>query len=455
MKNLIKTTILGIAAVAAACSGPIDPFEEFTDGEEIRYAGKANDLSYTTGKNRLAINFVLGPDPNVSEAKIFWNMQQESVTVPVDRTALTDDVVSQVIENLPENTYNFEVRTYDKFGNSSVPAYVTAKTYGPMYEATLATRGVAEIKGTNAKKDIVLTLGDTIPANYSTGTEITYFRTSGEKVVEIVPNSELNDKGVPEQVNAYTMTDFDYSRPAQFRSLFTPEANSLDVFASKTVELTIDKNTIPINTIQVPKPYASYHIEGFDQEKRDASALWDGSCTCVWDSYNGYKVDDTTVASGINWKGYSGGWRSVIVDGATYYSSPLWVTFDLGEAMQLSKVHIYFYYHFKDQFPKVNEWWAYTGEGAPQAPAEGETGWENWVKIAEKSYDTDNMTLDEKKAVYEAGQVQELDGSVKAQYYRFVCRKGIQYKDEQPADKQDHWRNTAFSLSEVTFWRYE
>ena len=114
-----------------------------------------------------------------------------------------------------------------------------------------------------------------------------------------------------------------------------------------------------------------------------------------------------------------------------------------------------FYYHFKDQFPKVNEWWAYTGEGAPQAPAEGETGWENWVKIAEKSYDTDNMTLDEKKAVYEAGQVQELDGSVKAQYYRFVCRKGIQYKDEQPADKQDHWRNTAFSLSEVTFWQYE
>lgn len=73
----------------------------------------------------------------------------------------------------------------------------------------------------------------------------------------------------------------------------------------------------------------------------------------------------------------------MIVDGATYYSSPLWVTFDLGEAMQLSKVHIYFYYHFKDQFPKVNEWWAYTGEGAPQAPAEGETGWENWVKIAE------------------------------------------------------------------------
>lgn len=63
MKNLIKTTTLGIVALAAACSGPIDPFEEFTDGEEIRYAGKANELSYTTGKNRLAINFVLAPIP--------------------------------------------------------------------------------------------------------------------------------------------------------------------------------------------------------------------------------------------------------------------------------------------------------------------------------------------------------------------------------------------------------
>lgn len=450
MKNLIKTTTLGIAALAAACSGPIDPFEEFTDGEEIRYAGKANELSYTTGKNRLAINFVLGTDPNISEAKIFWNMQQESVTVPIDRTALTGGAVSQVIENLPENTYNFEVRTYDKFGNSSVPAYVTGKTYGPMYEATLATRGVAEIKGMNAKKDVLITLGDTIPANYSAGTEITYFRTSGEKVVETVPNSELNDKGVPEQVNAYTMTDFDYSQPVRFRSLFTPEANSLDVFASKTTELAIDKATVPVNTYQVPKPYATYYIAGFDQEStKNASALWDGSCTCVWGSYVGYKVDDTSAQSGKNYAGFMNSRPSVTVDGVTYYPAPLWVTLDLGEAMQLSKIHIYFYYHFVDQFPKVNEWWAYTGEGEPQA------GWDGWVKIAEKSYDTANMTLGEKQAVYAAGQTQELDGSVKARYYRFVCRKGIDYNDSQAPDRQTAWRGVAYSLSEVTFWRYE
>ena len=432
MKNLIKTTILGIAVLAAACSGPIDPFEEFTDGEEIRYAGKANELSYTTGKNRLAINFTLSPDPNISEAKIFWDMQKESVTVPIDRSALS------------------EVRTYDKFGNSSVPAYVTAKTYGPMYEATLATRGVAEIKGTNARKDVLLTLGDTIPANYSAGTEITYFRTSGEKVVEIVPNSEPNAKGVPEQVNAYTMTDFDYSRPALLRSLFTPEENSLDVFASKTVELAIDKATVPVNTYQIPKPYASYYIEGFDQEStKNASALWDGSCTCVWGSYVGYKVDDTSAQSGKNYAGFMNSRPSITVDGVTYYPAPLWVTLDLGEAMQLSKIHIYFYYHFVDQFPKVNEWWAYTGEGEPQA------GWDGWVKIAEKSYDTANMTLEEKQAVYAAGQTQELDGSVTARYYRFVCRKGIDYNDSQAPDRQTAWRGVAYSLSEVTFWRYE
>lgn len=303
MKNLIKTTILGIAAVAAACSGPIDPFEEFTDGEEIRYAGKANDLSYTTGKNRLAINFVLGPDPNVSEAKIFWNMQQESVTVPVDRTALTDDVVSQVIENLPENTYNFEVRTYDKFGNSSVPAYVTAKTYGPMYEATLATRGVAEIKGTNAKKDIVLTLGDTIPRQL--------FHRHGNHLFSDFGRKGGGDRpqlGTQRQGRAGAGQCVHHDR---FRLLPTgpipvalhPRSEFAGRFRIENSRTDNRQNTIPVNTIQVPKPYASYHIEGFDQEKRDASALWDGSCTCVWDSYNGYKVDDTTVASGINWKG--------------------------------------------------------------------------------------------------------------------------------------------------------
>lgn len=441
--------VLGIAAAATACSGPIDPVEKFTDGEEIRYAGKANDLTYVTGKDRLAINFVLGPDPNVTEAKIFWNLQKESVTIPIDRSALTDNVVSQVIENLPENTYNFEVYTYDRFGNSSVPAYITGKTYGHRYESTLLTRGIAETRCVNLAKDVELVLGDTIPSNYAKGMELTYFKTSGEKVVAMIPNSEPDEKGAPVQVSTYLMTDFDYSQPISYRSLFTPEENSLDVFSSPVEEQMVEYVEPPHPTVQLPKPYASYYIEGFDQAKRDASVLWDGSCTCVWGSYNGYKVDDPTTPSGMNWKGYSGAWRPV--EGTSCYSSPLWLTLDLGSVMRLSKVHIYFYYHFADQFPKVNEWWAYTGEGEPGPD------WDGWVKISENSYDVNNMSEDEKKAVYAAGQINEFEykNIVDARYYRFVCRKGIQYKDDQPADMQDHWKNTAWSLSEITFWKYE
>lgn len=450
MNNLIKTMALGIVVSMAACSGPINPVDKFTDGEEIRYSGKANDLSYVTGRDRLRINFVLGPDPNVTEARIFWNLQKESVTVPIDRSTLTDDTVSQVIENLPENTYNFEVYTYDKFGNPSVPSYVTGKTYGSRYEATLRPRGVASSRCLNVSKDVELTLRDTIPANYSRGMELTYYKTTGEKVVDVIPNAVPNDKGAMETVTTYLMADFDYSKPIRYRSLYAPEENSLDVFSSPMEEMMIERRA---TSAKVPKPYASYYIEGFDQAstKNSASVLWDGSCTRVWGSYNGYKVDDPTTPSGINWKGFCNDRPSVVVDGTTYYVAPTWVTLDLGQVMRPSKIHVYFYYHFVDQFPKENEWWAYVGEGEPKA------GWDGWVRISSNSYDVGNMKQGEKEAVYSAGQINEFefDESVDARYYRFVCRKGVNYDDSQAPDRQTAWRGVAYSLSEVTFWKYE
>lgn len=440
---------LCIAVSMTACSGPINPIEKFTDGEEIRYSGKASDLSYVTGRDRLSISFVLGPDPNVTEAKIFWNLKKESVTVPIDRSVLEDNVVSRVIEDLPENTYNFEIYTYDKFGNTSVPSYVTGKTYGSKYESTLRTRGIASATCVNKSKDVELALRDTIPANYSKGMEITYYRTDGEEIVDIVPNSVPGEKGDREQVSKHVLTSFDFSKPLSYRSLFAPEEKSLDVFASPEEEMMVEWEP---SVVKVAKPYASYYIPGFDQASTsNASVLWDGSCTCVWNSYTGYLVDNTSKTSGKNYAGFSNERPSVNVGGTTYYVSPLWVTLDLGEVMKLSKAHVYFYYHFVDQFPKVNEWWAYTGEGEPKA------GWDGWVKISENSYDADNMSLDEKKAVYAAGQTNEFsyDESVEARYYRFVCRKGILYNDEQAPDRQTLWRGTAYSLSEVTFWRYE
>lgn len=470
MNNQIKISLLCIVALVASCSGPIDPVKEFTDGEEIRYAGKANDLTYITGRNRLAIQFLLGPDPNVTEAKIYWNLKKKSIDVPIDRSSLVDNTVTQLIESLPEDTYNFEVYTYDRFGNVSVPSYITAKTYGERYEVTLSGRTITDMAGMNTKKDVLLYLGDTIPSYYPVGMEIRYFNTSGQEVVDVVPNSVLDEKGVSTLVSEHLLVNLDYAKPVKYRSLFVPEPNSMDIFSSEQKELTINKSTLAPTPVQLAKPYATHYIENFDQTSTNEAArydnLWDNYATNVWNSYNGYKLDPATGlattqpgGSGYNYKGFSNTWRPTKPEDTdnSLWQSPLWVTLDLGEVMRISKVHVYFYYHFVDQFPKENEWWAYTGEGAPKAPVGAETGWENWVKIASTSYDVGNMSEDNKKSVYAAGQVDEFayTEATAARYYRFVCRKGILYKDSQAPGEQDHWKNTAYSLSEITFWKYD
>jgi hypothetical protein len=109
----------------------------------ITYAGKMDSVQIFSGNKRVKLTGLFTSDPNIVKYRVFWNSRQDSVEVAVARTTGVD-TASLIIPNLSEGVQSFEIRTYDKSGNSSVPEYVSASVFGDLYQSSLVNRGVAD-----------------------------------------------------------------------------------------------------------------------------------------------------------------------------------------------------------------------------------------------------------------------------------------------------------------------
>lgn len=405
MKAILKT--LGICCILFAvfsCEGEIDPVKEFTNGEEIRYPGKPLDMEYFAGRERLEIRFKLSPDPNIEKAIVYWDMKTKSVEIAIDRSQLVDNVVTKIIDNLPENIYSFETRTVDKFGNYSIPENLIAKTYGKRYESFLSSRQVTGSEYVNFDGGIRVIWGDSILS--SRGVELSYTTLENKTVNVFVENKE--DKT--------TLSDVDKTKPLKFRTVFYPEENAIDAFYTS-----YDEYTLNPAGLELPKPYASYFVEGFDTNNKDFSALWDNK----WGRT--YSDDD----GGSPWGGEAG-WKAVDV--------PLgsWITIDLKAKYKATRYRTNFYWPYKKSCVKTTQVWAYTGEGEPT----GAEGWDNWVKIGEIDNSTFVITRDDKVREYPLGDnIHFAEDDLKAQYYRVLF--------------VDNWTGEGnANFAEMTFWVY-
>src|SRR5690606_26509950 len=75
----------------------------------------------------------------ITKYKVFWNNRKDSIVENVVSTSSVD-TVRIMFNNWEEGTYNFEIYTYDKHGNSSVKAQVVGRVYGDFYQNSILTR---------------------------------------------------------------------------------------------------------------------------------------------------------------------------------------------------------------------------------------------------------------------------------------------------------------------------
>ncbi len=98
-----------------------------------------DSVNVFAGRNRAQLQGIVNADPKITNFRVYWNSKNDSVTVPVERSQGID-TLSVIIDNLPENIYNFEVRTFDDEGNQSIPVYITGNVYGERYQESLGNR---------------------------------------------------------------------------------------------------------------------------------------------------------------------------------------------------------------------------------------------------------------------------------------------------------------------------
>lgn len=214
-----------IAAAISSCTSMDEGYKDFIKDGEISYTGKIDSLHVYSGRNRVQVKGLFISDPKITECRIYWDNRIDSVVVPITRTQGID-VLDIVINNLVENVHNFEVRTFDKLGNSSISVYKIGAVYGDRYQTSLYNRPIAS-KFFSPK----LTTINFASMDLSTGAyavEVNYTNT----------NNVITKVQLPIAQSRLDITDFKLGSSFTYKTLFKPNATSIDVFESATTTVT-------------------------------------------------------------------------------------------------------------------------------------------------------------------------------------------------------------------------
>jgi len=194
-----------------------DEYLKFTEGGEILYTGRMDSVAVFSGKNRVRLKGLLSSDPKITSLRVYWANRSDSVVFPVDPNRSSDSI-NQTIDNLPENIYNFEIRTFDNENNSSIPVFLTGRVYGDRYISSLRNRPIVEsaLRGDSVEIDFV-------EADLTSGiftTEVVYTDKDGVKKEFVIPVDSTK----------LVLRNFESGEFFRYRTGFKPDSTSIDKF---------------------------------------------------------------------------------------------------------------------------------------------------------------------------------------------------------------------------------
>jgi len=179
---LLLITVLIFALVS--CGDMDETYRHFwEDGEKV-YPAPADSLKIYSGKNRVAMSWVVFGDPNIKKAKVYWNNNTDSLEIPFQSTGKNDSLYL-VIDDLAEGTYSFDVFTFNSNGDKSVLRSVVGTVFGDSYGSSLLPRYLQSAFHDNN----ILTVTWGSPADEtSIGSELYYKNSAGTLVKTIADN---------------------------------------------------------------------------------------------------------------------------------------------------------------------------------------------------------------------------------------------------------------------------
>ncbi len=220
---LFNIMITGLFLVnIMACKEMDSTYKDLIVPGGIVYPGKAASPQVYPGHNRVKISWFRGSDPSVVKARIFWNNYTDSVEVDVPTGK---DTISCILEDLPENTYSFFIRTYDKAGNISIPVEVLGTVYGEQYQASILNRSIELCSISETAVTVEWGAADTTSVY---ATEVKYTDNAGEEKVLYTPGNE----------SVLTIPDMKKGTTFRYRTIYVPDYVSIDTFYTSFTENT-------------------------------------------------------------------------------------------------------------------------------------------------------------------------------------------------------------------------
>ncbi|WP_114790783.1 DUF4998 domain-containing protein [Niabella yanshanensis] len=200
---------------AASCDKFTDVHKEFIKDGETVYAVKPDSVAFVSGKQRLKMRLWMVNGVNVKDMVVTWNNGADSLVVPASFKSGRDSM-EVLITGLEEKSYAFNIYSIDNFKNRSLTYTQFGAAYGSLYASTLVNRRIRQVSLTEASAGIEWFAG----GEGMIYNEIKYIsKFSGLDTVLRTPSGSFSISFDAKAGSAF-----------QYRSLFIPQAASIDTF---------------------------------------------------------------------------------------------------------------------------------------------------------------------------------------------------------------------------------
>ncbi|MDR2385329.1 MAG: hypothetical protein LBD80_06690 [Tannerella sp.] len=353
-KHFFWATSVFIAASLASCDNMTDNYKKYLEGGEIIYPGKADLVTAHPGKNRIELEWLLKSDPSVTSAIIYWSNKEKYKEVPVSRTSDVD-TIKVMLENMDEQTYTFEIYTFDRLGNKSVVSEVTGAVYGDKYRSTLMNRAIREL---NITDDGNLNISWETADEGTRAEELTYTDMNGITCTAIFDVSEQTVR----------LENFNPDQTLRIATVFTPDSAAIDTFkaAGELIDFDVFETIAEVDRSK----FSLINLPGDKNEPNSAN----NAIQQIWT--NTYSCDGTPYISKA--------WAITACN--DLWPFPYWFTIDLGDLYNLSSLTLWQRggnnQLYANNNPRLFEIWGAAETDITYNPAEhGNVFDNNWILL--------------------------------------------------------------------------
>ena len=292
LKNVFYIVILAVVLLINGCS-KFDAYKDkYLQGGSISYPGIIDSVKVLSGKNRVMLKGLIVADPKLVKYRVFWNSHNDSIEGPLHPTGKVD-TFKATINNLVEGSLTFEIRTYDKDGNISVPVIATGIVYGEIYQSSLTTRGItkAEVQPDNSA---LINWADVNADAGVIGMQVKFTDNSGINHDTLLQSTASGLSS--------SLPDFKSGTSLNYRTAFLPNKTAIDTFYTDYQIKSVKAEVTSVYLKNTKQPFA----KNYSTDSRWAVPTgWDVNAAVLNHSgYGGWGSDNGTVLvmeGGWNW----------------------------------------------------------------------------------------------------------------------------------------------------------